>query len=94
MLLLLLLLLFETTTPPHKKTSVFVFVFGTQQKDFVVMSARKVGYDEFWLRDDDASLSVSGVARSVFSVFVSPSDDDDEKDDDEFVEVGDTHCVR
>lgn len=48
----------------------------------------------FSLRDDDASLSVSGVARSVFSVFVSPSDDDDEKDDDEFVEVGDTHCVR
>ena len=33
----------------------------------------------FSLRDDDASLSVSGVARSVFSVFVSPSDDDDEK---------------
>ncbi len=48
------------------------------------MSARKVGYESFSLRDDDASLSVSGVARSVFSVFVSPSDDDEKDDDDKW----------
>tara|TARA_B100000519_G_C14150290_1_gene394235 strand:+ start:99 stop:347 length:249 start_codon:yes stop_codon:yes gene_type:complete len=52
------------------------------------MSARKVGYYESFssLRDDDdASLSVSGVAaRSVFLVFVSPSDDDEKDDDDKW----------
>ena len=78
------LLLFETT--PHKKTSLSL---SEHKEDFVVMSARKVGSI---FQDDDASLSVSGVARSVFSVFVSPSDDDEKDDDD--VEVGDTHCVR